>query len=72
MKSINIGTILIGTALIGAVILGYMQFQVFIKNSAVQGCLEVGVNTYESPEGNSNAQVPDWDSYQKCMKEKGF
>ncbi|RJR24796.1 hypothetical protein C4578_02335 [Candidatus Microgenomates bacterium] len=68
----DIGTILIGAALIGAVVLGYRQSERMIKNNAVQGCMTVGVNTYENPEGGSSARVPDWDSYQRCMKEKGF
>lgn len=43
-----------------------------LKSQAVQACLEVGKEEYSSPENNSKSLVPNKESYDFCMKEKGL
>lgn len=52
--------------------LAYLQSEKWLKQNATQGCLQVGINTFNSPKGNSSAQIPDMNTYNNCMQEKGY
>jgi len=69
---LNIGTIIIGLALIAGVVFGYMQSEKWLKNEAIQGCLSVGVDKFVNADGKGGADVPNPNSYDFCMKEKGY
>lgn len=43
-----------------------------IEQTAVQGCLEVGVETYTYEETGTSAQVPSQKTFEDCMQKKGY
>jgi len=68
----TIGTIIIGIAILTGVVLGYLQSEKFLKNIAVQGCLTAGMDNYVNENGLGGANIPNYESYKICMKEKGY
>jgi uncharacterized protein YoxC len=43
-----------------------------IKESAIQGCLEVGVETFTYEVTGTSAQVPSQKTFEDCMQKKGY
>lgn len=68
----NIGTIVIGIALLAGVALGYLQSEKWLKNTAVQSCLRVGVDKFVNADGKGGADIPNKEAYNFCMKEMGY
>ena len=71
MKDI-VCTIIIAITLLAGVILGYLQSEKWLKQTAVQGCLEVGIDKYVNDNGLGGAEIPNYSAYSVCMKEKGY
>ena len=67
-----IAAILLAVVLVYAVRVSYTQSEKWLKQTAVQGCLEVGFEEYTNPEGNSKAIIPHKQTYEDCMREKGY
>jgi hypothetical protein len=71
MKSIK-GHLIFALVLLAIAGLAFISFSRWLRQKAVQECLLVGRNVYENLEANSRAEVPDFEIYQRCMKEKGY
>ena len=63
-------SILIGCAVFAGVM--YLQSEKWLKQSAVQGCLMVGRDTYNYPVSSSSAQIPNQQIFEECMQTKGY
>ncbi len=73
MNTLNsITRLIIAVALTALVLVAFMQSAKWLKQSAVQGCLQVGRDEYIYPETNTKAVVPNIKAYEDCMIKKGY
>ena len=67
-----IGLIAISVAMVVVGILAFVQTTKALKQTAIQGCMVVGVDEFNYPDTNTKATTPNNQAYSFCMEKKGY
>ena len=67
-----IGLIAILVAMVVVGILAFVQTTKALKQTAIQGCMTVGVDEFNYPDTNTKSTTLNKEAYTFCMEEKGY